>query len=97
MDVNDTSQEEFDPFSPETAVRTLRSNREISERLLLEIDHGIDTGEQVRVLLDMAVEAIGRMTDNTILKRIIDKALENREKESTDNIGNLPDSSDKTD
>ena len=85
MDVNDRPQEEFDPFSPETAVRTLRKNREISERLLCEIDHGIETGEQVRVLLDKAVEAISRMTDNTILKRIIDKALDSREQGNAGN------------
>ncbi len=79
-----TPEEAFDPFSPELALKTCRENREVSERLIGEIREGLRNGEDQEELLLKATEAIGRMTNNTILKSLVEKALISRKTDAAD-------------
>jgi|GEM_PF-5321374 len=71
--------EEYGPFSPEKAYLTFRDNMDTSRRLMAEIKEGQAAGESDRVLLLKAVDALGRLTDNTILLPVIRRHLEARD------------------
>jgi hypothetical protein len=69
------------PFSPEKAWLTYRENMTEAARLRDEIRQATESGEgNERETLLKATEALGRLTDNTILKRIVRKALEERDR-----------------
>ena len=68
------------PFSREQAWMTFQKNMSEAARLQEEIRQGAEDGSaSERELLLKASEALGRLTDNTILKRIVEKALEARD------------------
>ncbi len=75
----ENQQAEMNPFSPEKAWMTYQENMTEAERLRAEIREGLEQGAPERELLLKAAEAIGRLTDNTILRSLIQKALEARE------------------
>ena len=68
-----------DPFSMERAWETFQENMREARRLREEIRQGQADGENERELLLKAAEALGRLTDNTILKRVVQKGLEARD------------------
>ena len=68
------------PFSKEKAWMTFQDNMTEAARLRDEILKGKEEGSaSEKELLLKATEALGRLTDNTILKRIVEKALDARE------------------
>ena len=70
------------PFSKENAYLTWRKNMETAERLRREIREAAENGgAPERELVIRAAEALGMMTDNTILGRIVRQALEGRDAE----------------
>ena len=68
-----------DPFSMERAWETFQENMREARRLREEIRQGQADGGNERELLLKAAEALGRLTDNTILKRVVQKGLEARD------------------
>ena len=68
-----------DPFSMERAWETFQENMREARRLREEIRQGQADGENERELLLKAAEALGWLTDNTILKRVVQKGLEARD------------------
>lgn len=72
------SAESFDPFSKSLAIRTWENNLETVRLLTDDIMRGIENGDTDYNLLLKSAEVISRMTDNTILKTVIEKALQNR-------------------
>lgn len=73
-------KENFGPFSMEKAYQTYRDNMSEAARLKDEIENEKREGTGTdRELLLKTVEALGRLTDNTILKRIVEKSLRERE------------------
>ncbi|MBQ9251363.1 MAG: hypothetical protein IJ188_06110 [Clostridia bacterium] len=68
------------PFSKEKALHTFRENMSRATELRAEIDAALaaGTGED-RDLVLKAAEALGRLTDNTILERLVRQALEARD------------------
>lgn len=72
------SENTENPFSPGKTMETYEKNRKRSQTLLSEIQEGIQADEKAGVLLRKAVEAIGKMTDNTIFYSVVEKALEER-------------------
>ena len=70
------------PFSREKAWVTFQDNMEAARRLQEEIRQGRETGTvSDRELVLKAAEALGRLTDNTILLPVVRKALEARKTE----------------
>ena len=68
------------PFSPENAWLTYQNNMKEAKRLKEEVLREKEAGNASdRELVIMAADALGRLTDNTILKRVVQKALEARE------------------
>ncbi|MBR2823000.1 MAG: hypothetical protein IKE24_04880 [Clostridia bacterium] len=67
------------PFSKEKAWETFTENRERSIALREAFRKGALEGAPVREQILRAVEAVGRMTDNTIFLRIVKRALETRD------------------
>jgi len=69
------------PFSMEKAWLTYQKNMSEAARLREEIRQGSENGSaSERELLLKAAEALGRLTDNTVLKPIVEKALEARDR-----------------
>ncbi len=68
-----------DPFSMERAWETFQENMHEARRLREEIRQGQADGAGERELLLKAAEALGRLTDNTVLKRVVQKGLEARD------------------
>ncbi len=89
-DTNTSEEAAYDPFSPELALKTCRENREASERLVGEIREGLKNGADQKELLLKATEVIGRMTNNTILKSLVEKALAGRETEEPKETEKMP-------
>lgn len=77
---NGQSTAEENPFSREKAWQTFQVNRERVITLRAAFRQGENEGAPVREQLLRAVEAIGKMTDNTIFLRIVQQALEARER-----------------
>ena len=70
------------PFSREKAWVTFQDNMEAARRLQEEIRQARETGTASdRELVLKAAEALGRLTDNTILLPVVRKALEARKTE----------------
>ena len=70
------------PFSREKAWVTFQDNMEAARRLQEEIRQDRETGTASdRELVLKAAEALGRLTDNTILLPVVRKALEARKTE----------------
>ena len=68
------------PFSPERAYLTFQTNMEEAARLRDEVLRERETGEASdREMLLKAVDALGKATDNTILEKVIRRALEARD------------------
>jgi len=79
--MTEQQEEPIGPFSMEKAYQTYPENISEARQLKRAIDEGRQDGTATeRELLLMASEALGRLTDNTILKRIVEKGLEAREK-----------------
>ena len=79
--MTEQQEEPFGPFSMEKAYQTYQENISEARKLKSAIEEGRQDGTATeRELLLMASEALGRLTDNTILKRIVEKGLEAREK-----------------
>ena len=68
-----------DPFSMEQAYKTYQENIRKADQLIYDLTKGARGGVSERDLLLMAVEIIARMTDNTALKPVIEKALSERD------------------
>lgn len=68
-----------DPFSMERAYAAFEENMRAARRLREEICQGQEKGAPERELLLKGAEALGRLTDNTILRRIVQKGLEARD------------------
>ena len=67
------------PFSREKAYLTFLKNTKRAAFLKEEIRIAQEKGNRTdREMLLMAAEALGCLTDNTILERIVQKALESR-------------------
>ena len=80
--MTEQQEEPFGPFSMETAYQTYQEIISEARKLKSAIEEGRRDGTATeRDLLLMASEALGRLTDNTILKRIVEKSLDAREKE----------------
>ena len=77
--MDNKSSMEQNPFSREKAWQTYQENMRSARRLREEIRLGTESGENDRELLLRAVEALGFLTDNTILARIVRRSLEGRE------------------
>lgn len=71
-------QTEADPFSMEQAYKTYQENIRRADQLIYEITKGARGDTSEHDLLLMAVEAIARMTDNTAIRPVIEKALAER-------------------
>ena len=72
----------LNPFSMEKAFLTFQENMRIAAELKEEIDREAGKGTvSDRELLMKATEALGRLTDQTILVQIIRRALEARDAE----------------
>ena len=70
------------PFSREKAWVTFQDNMEAARRLQEEIRQNRETGTASdRELVLKAAEALGRLTDNTVLLPVVRKALEARKTE----------------
>ena len=70
------------PFSREKAWVTFQDNMEAARRLQEEIRQDRETGTASdRELVLKAAEALGRLTDNTVLLPVVRKALEARKTE----------------
>lgn len=70
------------PFSREKAWVTFQDNMEAARRLQEEIRQSRETGTASdRELVLKAAEALGRLTDNTVLLPVVRKALEARKTE----------------
>ena len=69
---------EVDPFSMEQAYKTYQENIRKADQLIYDITKGARGDVSEHDLLLMAVEAIARMTDNTALLPVIEKALAQR-------------------
>ena len=68
------------PFSPEKAWVTFQENRERALMLKSKAEEARREGSAPeREMLLQAVEALGLLTDNTILLRVVRKALEARD------------------
>ena len=78
MDMKQMEQD-FDPFSPGNALKAWKNNHERTALLLAALEEGIESKEDGRSLLYKAVEAIGRMTDNSILLQVVSRSLEKPE------------------
>ena len=76
---NEADSGAFSPFSPEKAWQTWEDNRDTSLRLREEVRTAGDDAGTLRERLLKTVEIVGRLTDNTILLRIIRQALEARD------------------
>ncbi len=75
-------QQEWGPFSREKAWLTYRENMAEAARLKKKIAQEREEGTaSEREMLEQAVEALGRLTDNTILAGVVKKALEARKAE----------------
>ena len=77
--MEETREMDQDPFSMERAYATFEENMRTARRLREEIRQGREKGEPDRELLLKGAEALGRLTDNTILRRIVQKGLEARD------------------
>ena len=64
-----------DPFSMEQAYKTYQDNIRKAGQLVFDLTKGARSGLPEHDLLLMAVEIIGRMTDNTALLPVISEAL----------------------
>ncbi len=71
-------QTEVDPFSMEQAYKTYQENIRRADQLIYDITKGARGDASEHDLLLMAVEAIARMTDNTAIRPVIEKALAER-------------------
>ncbi len=69
---------EVDPFSMEQAYKTYQDNIRKADQLIYDLTKGARGDVSEHDLLLMAVEAIARMTDNTALLPVIEKALAQR-------------------
>ncbi len=72
--------ESENPFSVEKAWQTFLENREAAMALRDAFRQGEAEGAPVREQLLRAVEAVGRLTDNTIFLKIVHQALEARDR-----------------
>ena len=70
---------EENPFSMEKAWQTFVENRERAVSLRAAFEQGKAEGAPVREQLVRAVEGGGKLTDNTIFLRIVQRALESRD------------------
>lgn len=68
------------PFSKEKAWATYRENMRVAARIKAELENP-DCLWSEREKLFQAVEAVGRLTDNTVLARIVRQAVEARDAE----------------
>lgn len=69
-----------DPFSRENAWLTFQRNMEEAARLREEIRQGQESGALTeRELLIKAADALGRLTDNSVLRPAIEKSLAERD------------------
>ena len=76
-DIQDALQ---NPFSQEKAWLTFQEHLKGAARLREEIRQGLEDGTASdRELTIKAADALGRLTDNTILERVIRQALEGRD------------------
>ena len=77
----DTKDEAFqDPFSPEKAWLTFQENMDKARRLREEIRQDLEAGGKTdRELILKATEALGMLTDNTVIARVVRRALEERD------------------
>ena len=77
----EVSQEALqNPFSREKAWMTFQENMETAARLRDEVlQERAEGSVPERELLLKAVDALGRLTDNTILLRVVQKGLESRD------------------
>lgn len=68
------------PFSPEKAYAVYLNNMEEAARLREEIRQDMASdGVSERELLLKTVSALGKLTDNTILEKIVRRSLEERD------------------
>lgn len=72
------SQEEPGPFSMELAYQVYQKNVECTDQLLKSIVADAENGASETALLLTAVDAIAKLTDNTILKAVIEKSILSR-------------------
>ena len=72
------------PFSQEHAYCVWIRQKEESERLVQEIRQGFERKEGIHDQLIRAVQAIGFMTDNSILARLVETSLKQREQKKTE-------------
>ena len=80
METEKRSAAAQNPFSRERAWLTFQENMREAARLREEVRQGKETGQESdRELLLKATEALGRLTDNTILLKVVQRALEARE------------------
>ncbi len=78
--MTDTLDPLQNPFSREKAWITFQENMRESARLRESIRKGMESGNvPERELVIQASDALGRLTDNTILKKVVQKALEARD------------------
>ena len=77
--MEETREMDQDPFSMERAYATFEENMRTARRLREEIRQGRKKGAPEREMLLKGAEALGRLTDNTILRRIVQKGLEARD------------------
>ena len=81
------SGQEMNPFGRERAWLIWQENRERACRLREEIRQGREDGSSTREQLLRCVEMIGLMTDNTIFLRIVQRALEARDRNPEESGG----------
>ncbi len=73
------AQEEVNPFSMAQAYKTYQENIRKADQLIYDLTKGARGDVSEHDLLLMAVEIIARMTNNTALQPVIEKALRERE------------------
>lgn len=70
------------PFSPEKAYMDYLKNMSEAERLRDEVDRAMEAGgADERELLLKATQALGYLTDNSVVYKVVRKALEGRDGE----------------
>ena len=78
-EINQTGTEApLDPFSMEQAYKTYQNNIRKADELIYAITKGARGDVSEHDLLLMAVEAIARMTDNTAFRKVVERALAER-------------------
>jgi len=75
QETNPAAEAPVDPFSMAEAYKTYQRNMHRAEELIYELTKGARGDVSEHDLLLMAVEALGRMTDNTALLPVVEKAL----------------------